>query len=243
MIPATTPEELLDIAQALAERGAKGFLLSGGSDMNGRVPLSKFLTAIREVKCTTDLKINAHIGLCNRTEISELVNSGIDSFSVDLYGSNETIQEVLGLPAEVTDYLKVISDLYEAGASSVAPHICVGIHGGKLKGEFESIEMLSKMSPKEMVLISLIPTSGTPYADSTAPGKEMMVSVVRKARQSLPGTKLMLGCMRSKKNRSWEYDLVAAGLDGIVLPSPSTVERLRADGCIVKTRSVCCSIP
>jgi len=242
MIPATTCDELLDVAEALAERGAKGFLLSGGVDSKGRVPISEFLPAVREIKSTTDLKINAHIGLSPRDEISELVKSGIDAFSVDIYGSDDTIRDVLGLRAKLQDYIEVISNLHEAGAPVVAPHICVGIHGGDIKGEFNAIDVLEKLAPKELVLISLMPTSGTAYEGVAAPGKEMMMSVVLRARDRLPDTRLLLGCMRSKKDRSWEYDLVTAGLDGIVLPSASTVERLKMEGYSIKKRSVCCSI-
>lgn len=242
MITATTSEELLDVSEALAERGAKGFLLSGGSDSEGKVPISEFLQAIREIKSTTDLKINAHIGLSSKGEIDDLVRSGIDSFSVDLYGSDETIREVLGLHAKVEDYVNVVSHLCKAGAPVVAPHICIGIHEGGLRGEFHAIESLKRFAPKVLVLISLMPTSGTAYEDVLAPDKEMMLSVVRRARDDLPDTKLLLGCMRSKRNRSWEYDLVAAGLDGIVLPSASTVERLKREGYSTKKRAVCCSI-
>jgi len=243
MIPSNTPEELLDVSEALAERGAKGFLLTGGSDSKGRVPLSDFLPAIREIKFTTDLKINAHIGLSSKGEIEDLVRSGIDSFSVDLYGSDETIREVLGLRAKVGDYADVISHLYKAGAPVVAPHICIGIHEGGLRGEFDAIASLKKLAPNVLVMISLIPTAGTAYENAPAPSKEMMLSVVRRARDDLPDTKLLLGCMRSKRNRSWEYDLVVAGLDGIVLPSASTVERLKGEGYSIKKRAVCCSIP
>lgn len=243
MIPATTCDELLDVAELLAERGANGFLLSGGVDSRGRVPLSELLPAIREVKSTTDLKINAHIGLSSRNEISGLVKSGIDAFSVDVYGSDDTIREVLGLSAKAQDYLDVVSNLNEAGAPMVAPHICVGIHEGGIKGEFAAIDALRKMAPKELVLISLMPTIGTAYERVSPPDKASMMSVLGRARTCLPHTKLLLGCMRSKKDRSWEYDLVMAGLDGIVLPSGSTVERLKQDGFSIKKRSVCCSVP
>lgn len=243
MIPATTCEDLLDVAEALAERGAKGFLLSGGADSKGRVPISELLPAVREIKSTTDLKINAHIGLTSRGEIAELVKSDIDSFSVDIYGSDDTIREVLGLHAKAQDYIEVISDLNDAGAPMVAPHICIGIHEGGIKGEFNAIDSLRKLAPKELVLISLIPTAGTAYEKASPPSREIMMSVVRRARDRLPGTRLLLGCMRSKRDRSWEYDLVAAGLDGIVLPSASTVDKLKKEGYSIKKRSVCCSIP
>jgi hypothetical protein len=52
-----------------------------------------------------------------------------------------------------------------------------------------------------------------------------------------------LGCMRSKLDRSAEFMLVSEGLDGIVLPSSSTVDRLKKEGYDVKKRAVCCAIP
>jgi len=243
MVPATAPEELLEVAEALAERGAKGFLLSGGADDKGKVPLYRFADAIREIKSTTDLKVNAHVGLTPRRELAALVGAGVDAFSVDVYGSDETVREVLGLSAGVEDYMSVISDLKELGAPIVAPHICIGIHGGEVKGEFRAVERLQKLAPRELVLISLIPTSGTAYADRSAPDKGSVLSVIRHARTALPDTKLLLGCMRSKRNRSWEIEFVEAGLDGIVLPAASTVERLKDEGFSVRKRAVCCAIP
>jgi len=241
MIPALSPDDLVAVAEALAERGAKGFLLSGGVDDLGRVPISRFLPAIREIKKTTDLKINAHIGLTPNNELEELVKSGIDSFSADVYGSDETIRDVLGLSARAEDYFEVVEGLQALGAS-VSPHLCVGIHGGKLLGESAAISRLRRTNPRVLILISLIPTRGTEYANLDPPGKEMMMSVVRDAKRSLPSTRLLLGCMRSKADRSWEYDLVTAGLDGIVLPAPHTVERLRSSGYSVKKRSECCAM-
>jgi len=242
MIPATTPEELVAIAEALAERGAKGFLLSGGVDPSGRVRLADFAPAIEEIKSTTDLRINAHIGLAPSEDIARLVKCGIDSFSVDLYGSDETIREVLGLRAKVEDYFAVLDGLRNAGAQIIAPHICIGVHGGKLRGEAAAIQRLAEFGPKTLVLISLIPTKGTEYAEVAPPNNEAMLSVVKMARMSLPDTKIVLGCMRSKTDRSAEANYVMAGLDGIVLPSNSTVEQLRKDGYSVRKRAVCCSL-
>ena len=242
MIPATTPSELLDVAEALAERGAQGFLLSGGSDETGRIGIVDFADAIREIKAATDLKINAHIGLASTKEIQHLVGCGIDSFSTDVYGSDETIREVLGLNAKVEDYVKVVADLKSCGAS-VAPHVCIGIHGGAMRGEMIAIERLGRLEPESLILISLIPTKGTAYQSASPPSNEMVASVVRRAREELPNTRLLLGCMRSKLDRSAEFRFVSEGLDGIVLPSSSTVDRLKREGYTVKKRSVCCAIP
>lgn len=242
MISATTPGELSEVAEELAERGAKGFLLSGGVDRSGKVRMAEFVDTIAEIKVTTDLKINAHIGLASQDEIGRLVGTGIDSFSVDVYGSQETVQEVLGLNARTEDYLDVMRNLMRAGAPRVAPHICIGIHGGKLKGEFAAVESLRKLEPQALILISLIPTKGTEFQSVPPPDKDSLLSVVKKAREELPDTKLILGCMRSKLDRSSECDLVDAGIEGIVLPATRTVEKLRETGYRVKKRSECCSL-
>jgi len=241
MIPATSPDDLASVAEALVERGARGFLLSGGVDKNGKVGLSEFLPTIAEIKATTDLKINAHVGLAPSRELEELVGIGIDSFSIDLYGSDDTVREVLGLDAKADDYFKVASDLAELNAH-FAPHICVGIHGGKLKGELAAISRLRDLSPRTLAFISLIPTKGTQYASVRPPNKQMLLEVVRCARSELPDTKLMLGCMRSKSDRSWEPDMIEAGLDGIVLPAAKTVDLLRARGYGIRKRAECCAL-
>ena len=242
MIPATTPEELISVADALAERGAHGFLLSGGADVSGRVGLAEYAPAIEQIKTTTSLSINAHIGLSTRDEIERLVKSGVDSFSVDVYGSDDTIREVIGTGASADDYFEVAQNLKRAGAKRLAPHICIGVHGGKVKGEFETIARLQKLAPPVLVLISLIPTKGTPYSTVKAPDAETVRSVIVRAKEELPDTRLLLGCMRSKRERASEASFVEAGLDGIVLPSLRTVDELVSKGYTVKKRSVCCSL-
>jgi uncharacterized radical SAM superfamily protein len=242
MIPAKTPDDLLGIAEALAQRGALGFLLSGGSDSTGKVDLTPFVPAIKEIKSTTNLRINAHVGLTQTEELRQLVSSGIDSFSIDLYGDDSTIREVLGLDAKADDYFRVFEELRKLGAGTVAPHICVGIHGGELKGEMRIIDRLRKLEPRTLIIISLIPTKGSVYEKVTVPSGNLICSVVEKARKELPATKLVLGCMRSKLDRTSEFAMVRAGLDGIVLPGATTVDRLRADGYTIERRETCCSL-
>ncbi len=242
MIPATKPEELLEVAEALAERGAKGFLLSGGSDAGGVVGVADFADAISEIKSTTDLLVNAHVGLTKRPELQRLVRAGVDAFSTDLYGDKDTIADVLGIGATPEDYLRVITDLGELGALRVAPHICMGIRGGKLGGEARALEALRPLAPEVLIIISLIPTKGTSYSGVKVPDHSMTVQVVRKAREQLPDTKLLLGCMRSKLDRSSEEEMVEAGIDGIVLPAPATVDALRKKGYGTRKRATCCAM-
>ncbi len=242
MIPATRPEDLVQVAEALVERGAKGFLLSGGSDRAGRVKVAEFADAIAEVKKTTDLVVNAHVGLSGRADLERLVRAGVDAFSTDLYGDVETVSEVLGIRATPDDYFRVLVDLRELGAPRIAPHVCIGIHGGKLSGEMKAVKRLAPMKPEALILISLMPTKGTAYADVRPPDKEMMVKVITQARELMPDTKLLLGCMRSKLDRSSEVDMIEAGVDGIVLPASATVEKLTKAGYSIKKKATCCAM-
>jgi uncharacterized radical SAM superfamily protein len=242
MVPATSTEELLEVARTLSARGTKGFLLSGGVDETGKVPIADFLPAIKEIKATTRLRINAHIGLSPTAEIVDLVQAGIDAFSVDIYGANSTIRDVLGLQASVDDYFRVLRDLIEQKAY-VVPHICVGIHAGKVDGELSALETLSEFEPQTLVLISLIPTRGTAYQNVEPPSKDDMLMVVKAARRLMPRTRILLGCMRSRSNRATEYEAVMAGVDGIVLPSLETVKRLEEDGFSIRIKDECCAFP
>jgi uncharacterized radical SAM superfamily protein len=79
------------------------------------------------------------------------------------------------------------------------------------------------------------------FEEVAPPSKDMVISVVRRAREAMPETKLTLGCMRSKRDRSSEAEIVMSGLDGIVLPAAKTVEVLRERGYTVKKRGVCCA--
>ncbi len=242
MVPITEPEGLVSFAKSLSEAGGEGFLLSGGSDLHGRVHLERFVPAIREIKATTALRVNAHVGLTPRDALADLVSSGVDTFSVDVYGDDETVREVLGVDARAEDYISVVSDLMALGAGSVAPHICLGVMGGEMRGEADALRRLAALSPDKLVIISLIPTKGTDYASRTPPSGDEVVSFVKAARSALPGARIMLGCMRSRRDRSWEIDAVLAGLDGIVLPSEETVRKAAATGILIRRRDTCCSV-
>ncbi len=216
-------------------------LISGGSTIDGRLDLARFTGAIRTIKETTNLLVNAHIGLASRAEIDALVASGIDAFSVDVHGSEDTIREVFGIDAGPDDYLRVMDDLVQAGAPIVAPHICIGLRGGRIEGEYMALSAVAARNPGLLVLISLMPTKGTAYEGVPAPSGEDVLGIVSEARRILPGTRLLIGCMRDRTDRGWEVAAVEAGADGIVMPSAATVRALRESGYEIVERRTCCA--
>ncbi len=242
MRAATEPEELLKLARRLDEECALGLLISGGSEMTGRVPLERFVGAIRRIKDTTRLKINAHVGLTPKANLEDLVAAGVDAFSVDVYGTDSAVQDTLGLDARADDFMGVVEDLKDLGAPGLTPHICIGIEKGMLKGEMEVIARLKSVGPDALVFIVFTPTKGTSYENAQPPTHSDIVSVLRLAREQLPDTRLVLGCMRPRKARRYELEAIALGIDGIALPSKEVIEFIRMSGMKVSEKGTCCAL-
>ena len=242
MLRAADPEALVERARQLSDAGATGFLLTGGSDSRGRVPISAFADAIKVIKETTTLRINAHVGLMPRPELARLVSAGVDAFSTDVYGTDTAVRGTLGLDARASDFLSVVSNLRNLGAHTIAPHVCVGIERGAVKGEFTAIESLVPFAPEAVVIIALMPTRGTPYEDIPPPSVDSMLNVIRVARMALPESRLVLGCMRPRTVRGWEVQAVRAGLDGIAMPSRLAVRTFEEEGWQTVEKRMCCAI-
>ncbi|HUV61604.1 MAG TPA: radical SAM protein [Thermoplasmata archaeon] len=237
-----SPDALLELAARLSDAGGEGFLLTGGSDRSGRVPLERFADAISMVKETTSLRINAHVGLMPRHELGTLVRAGVDAFSVDIYGSDSAIKKTTGLDARVSDFLSVVRDLRALGAPTVAPHICVGIEAGEVVGEYAAIDSLVPYAPDALVIIALMPTRGTPYEGISPPSGDSTLDVIRAARMALPESRLLLGCMRPRSDRSWEVEAAGAGIDGIAMPTRETMRALAENGWRLTEKCVCCAL-
>jgi len=129
-------------AYQLAEKGANGILLSGGSDVDGSVPTYRFADTIKKIKKDTKLKISAHTGIVNSLQ-AQILSGYLDMALVDIPGDDETIHDILGLDACVADYESSLKELSLAGIP-IAPHIIVGLHNGQLKGEFKALEIVRK---------------------------------------------------------------------------------------------------
>lgn len=241
MASATEPQELERLAERLNQDGGTGFLLSGGSTSSGKVPLARFTDAISRIRQSTSLRINVHVGLMPPQELSGLVEAGVDAFCVDVYGTDAPISETLGLKASAEDYLKVLTDLIDLDAPLVVPHLCVGIHEGRIEGEFAAIDMLSDMNLNAAVILVLAPTRGTPYARLEAPTMDEVLSVIGYARERLAGARLNLGCMRPRGVRSLEVKAAYAGVDGIAVPSKATERKLLGDGWNIIEKETCCA--
>jgi len=244
MLPCPTPDTLFATCLELASNGAHGVLLSGGYNSEGYVPFEPFLDAIERVKRETGLFISAHTGLMPRWLIHELARVGLDAAFFDVVGSNETIELVFGVERKITEYKRTLNMLRRE-VRWIAPHVCIGLHKGKIVGEFEALEMVSAVGIDVLVFLVFVPTAGTAFENVQAPDPSAVSEVISKAREMFPTVPLTLGCMRPRGAERIELELAAlkAGVNRMEIPHEQTLGVARSMGLIVKRLDACCAVP
>jgi uncharacterized radical SAM superfamily protein len=240
----SSPEKLKRFCVDHERGGGVGLLISGGSTAEGRVPLRRFLPTLAWVKENTNLILNLHTGMLDAEEAEEVASTGADVVSVDVVGSDETLRDVYGLGVSVEEYGATLTNLRDAGAASVAPHICVGLHYGEVKGEQTALEQSLAIEPEVIVFLGLIPTAGTPMSEVAPPPIDDVVGLIGEAKRLSPGTEVALGCMRSRGYKTeLEWRAIEAGAERVASASRSTVSRAAEDGYEVKRLDGCCATP
>jgi uncharacterized radical SAM superfamily protein len=242
MFPATTPSDLINLCAELKRKGAVGCLISGGCLPDGSVPLDRFVDCIAEVKRNMGLTLVVHTGVIDFSTARRLKEAGVDAALIDIIGSDETIREIYQLNVKVEDYDRSLRALHKSGISFV-PHVLVGLHYGKLKGEFQALKMISKYSPSAVIIIALMPIHGTPMENVSSPKPKDIVRVLATARLMMPHTPIVLGCMRPKGEHKVRTDTLAvnAGVNAIAFPAEEAVQLAESLGLEVTFSSLCCS--
>jgi uncharacterized radical SAM superfamily protein len=242
MYPATEPEKLFDLCLQLKSKGALGCLISGGCLPNGSVPLERFVDAIRRIKRELGLTVFVHTGITDFDMAKKLRNAGVDAALIDVIGSDKTVREIYNLNVTVKDYEDSLKALHEVGIAFV-PHVIVGLHYGKLKGEFHALKMISQFKPAAVVTIAFMPIHETEMEKIEPPKPMDIAKVITVARLMFPQTPLVLGCMRPKGKHHEETDVLAikAGADAIAFPSEEAIKFAQNQGRDVSFSSFCCS--
>lgn len=218
---------------------AKSCLISGGCDPQGRVPVGAHLDAIAALRAGR--MMNWHVGLISRPEI-ESIAPYVDLISFDFVGDDATIREVYGLEKTVEDYVATYRLLSEY--VPVVPHLTIGLKGGEIAGERRVLEILSGLNVDTLVLLVLIPTPGTRYADRQPPSVEAVTELMIDARLALPRANLYLGCMRPHGEYRAAVDVMAvrAGVNKIVSPARETVRVAEDLGLRIERGRECCAV-
>jgi uncharacterized radical SAM superfamily protein len=242
MIPVDSGEHFLELARELEDKGARGFLLSGGCDREGKVPLQDFLGAVAMIKSETTLAVNVHTGLLdNLEEARALVLSGADCLSVDIVQDPELITKRMHLDRRPEDYERTLELLFAAGAAKVVPHVCIGMSGTSTVGELSALRLISRFPVSSVVLLSFLPARGTPMFTEDRPDSEHVLEVA-KAAIGMVDAPIIMGCMRPRGDWKLEVELLNSGIRALAMPSQQTVRWAEENSIEVEWREECCAL-
>ncbi|MFQ6073774.1 MAG: radical SAM protein, partial [Candidatus Bathyarchaeia archaeon] len=242
MVSATTPQRLFKVCAKIKNMGGKGCLISGGAMKDGSVPLIDFIPTIRRIKQDLKLDLVVHTGIVYPELAEALASTNIDAALVDIVGSNETIKKIYHTDLTVHAFERSLT-LLERNGIPVVPHIVVGIHYGKLKGERRALQIVSRHHPAALIVVGFMPLSQTPMEHVTPPSPMDVARVILAARFMLPKTPLILGCARPGEYKS-DADVLAikAGVSGIAYPSEEGYNFARKAELEVRFSTECCAL-
>jgi uncharacterized radical SAM superfamily protein len=217
--------------------GSTSCLVSGGCDLEGRVPVLAHLERVRAWR--PGRKMNWHVGFVTEAEM-EAIAPLVDVVSFDFVGDDQTIREVYGLERTVADY-EATYRLLRRYARTL-PHITIGLRGGQLGHEMPALERLQALGADGLVLLVFMPTPGTRYARRQPPPVEATAEILAEARLRFPQATLHLGCMRPKGRYREQLDPLAvrAGYNIVVSPSRAARDTATRLGLMVHEMRECC---
>ena len=242
MIPVKSSDELFKKGMERWKRGDHGLLLSGGCDRRGRLPWEEFLDAIYEVKKSTGMYISIHSGMVDPELARSLKDAGVDQALMDVIGDDDTWMEVYNIERGVEKVVKTMQAFVDAGIT-IVPHILCGIYKGKIRGEFKAIEIVADFKPECIVIVSLMPLSGTPFEGIRAPAKDDIIEVIVETRFKNPQSILSLGCARRRGDTELEILSIDAGINRMALPSEEAIRKAKEYGLDIRYQKTCCSVP
>jgi uncharacterized radical SAM superfamily protein len=216
---------------------APSALISGGCDLEGRLPVTAHLDKVAALR--PGRRLNWHVGLVSEAE-AQAIAPYADVVSLDFVGDDETIRQVYGLDKTVADYAQSYQILRRY--ARVLPHITVGLRGGELGHERPAMDKLAQLGLDGLVFLVLVPTPGTRYADCQPPDTEDVAALLAEARLRFPDKPLYLGCMRPKGPYRAGLDPLAvrAGVNKIVSPARPAVRLAESLGLSVVRGRECC---
>jgi uncharacterized radical SAM superfamily protein len=244
MLPARTPQMLDEkVRQLVAEQDLQGFLLSGGSNKHNEIKYQRFYPVIEKLKHDfPDLQIAIHTALTDEAGALAMESAGVDTAMMDVIGAQETIREVYHLDRPVADFEATLAAL-TATSMNISPHIVIGLHYGRILGEANALDIVSRYPVEALVLVVIMPFYAKPGTFVT-PDTGDVGRIFLEARERLPDKQLLLGCARppGMHKRITDAYAVMAGLDGIAFPADGAVSVSASIGRPYHQENACCSV-
>ncbi len=242
MYSATTPDELFKVASRLRRKGSTGCLISGGCMPDGSVPLKRFIGSIERIKKELGLRVFVHTGIIDSSTAERLKKADVDAALIDIIGDKETIKEVYNLSLSPASFVRSVKALEKSGVPFV-PHVIVGLHHGKIKGELDALKAISNNSPSAVVIIAFMPIHGTLMETDKPPKPVDIARVLLAAKTMFPKVPVVLGCMRPKGRHRVQTDTFAvkAWVDAIAFPAEEAIQIAEDLGLQLSFSPTCCA--
>jgi hypothetical protein len=244
MIPATSPEMLeRKVRSLIAAQDLQGFLLSGGSTRRNEIRYERYWPVVERLKREfPQLKVAVHSALLDAARAHAMAAAGVDTVMMDVIGAQDTIRDVYHLERSVDDFEATLAALC-ATTMQVVPHIVVGLHYGRILGEPNALDIVSRHRVHSLVLVVIMPFYAAPGSFAT-PATSDIGEVFQKARETIADREVLLGCARppGMHRRVTDAYAVMAGLDGIAFPADGTLAVAHAIGRAAEQEHACCSV-
>ncbi|MEM1620328.1 MAG: radical SAM protein [Metallosphaera sp.] len=189
---AMSPEIFEKTVRRLHSRGVKGFLVSGGFDRDGKLPVAPFLPVMRKLKRELNLVFNLHPGLQDRETIEEMrdVVDIVDFAFAYSPGS----YHAKGIRAEREAYVKTLEDFIVRGPEYVVPHLMLGLPRDSEEDLRQEMELVSTFKPYLMNFLVVIPTPDTP-SRALKVDLNKVIPLIEYGSRLMAG-RTSMGCMR-----------------------------------------------
>jgi uncharacterized radical SAM superfamily protein len=244
MIPATRPAMLEAKVRHLVENeNLRGFLLSGGSNKRNEIPYHRFYPVVEKLKRDYPfLRIAIHSALTDEAGARAMESAGVDTAMMDVIGAQDTIRDVYHLDRPVIDFETTLAALCTT-SMQVVPHIVIGLHYGRILGEENALDIVSRYPVHALVLVVIMPFYSKPGTFET-PDTVEVGRIFAEARDRIPDRQVLLGCARppGMHKRVTDAYAVMAGLDGIAFPADGAAAVANAIGRPFYQEHACCSI-
>ncbi|PCJ50222.1 MAG: radical SAM protein [Gammaproteobacteria bacterium] len=244
MIPVIKPHDLDRLVRSMIMmQNLQGFLLSGGSNKKNEINYGRYYPVLEKLK--TDfphLKIAIHTALTDEHSAKQMESAGVDTAMMDVIGAQETITEVYHLNRSVDDFEATLAALTST-KMEISPHIVIGLHYGKLLGEANALDIISRYDIAALVLVVIMPFYSKPGTFVT-PATRDVGEIFLQSRKRLGDKQILLGCARpaGMHKRITDTYAVMAGLDGIAFPADGIAQVAGAIGRPFTQAHACCSI-
>lgn len=230
MVLSESPEKLRDIVLYYYNNGVRGFLISGGFNRDGYLPIGReFIDYLKEFKRRNQVFLSVHLGLAPR----DLVDKALEVFDLIDYEvppSREYVRHGRGISASQEDYLKVLEYVTrEYGEDRISPHIVINSPLALPHQELDVVREVSSIHNKMIILLL--------HAGEENLEEPRVLRVAQLSKNLFK--EVSIGCMRPRKSGEIIDKLVSSGyVDRVVNPGRRYIEKHR-----MRVIHACCSIP